>query len=89
MKLVGYSNFAQNTLESNAILCVKIFWGKHRSRVCTKKGIYACLVVAKVVETRRRTLLALQLLDLPKHNNNGRTTINNNHTHVECTLMMT
>ena len=73
MQLVGYSNSARKTLESNAILCVKIFGGKHRSRECTKKGIYACLVVAKVVEIRRRTLVALQLLDLPKHKKNGGT----------------
>ena len=48
MQLVGYSNSAQKKLESNAILCVKIFGGKHRSRECTKKGIYACLVAVKV-----------------------------------------
>ena len=59
---------------------------------CTKKGIYACLVPAKVVEIRRRTLVALQLLDLPKHNNNGRNTINNRnttgamHTHDDMTF---
>jgi hypothetical protein len=47
MQLVGYSNSAQKTLESNAILCVKIFGGDHRSRECTKKGIYACLVTLK------------------------------------------
>ena len=44
---------------------------------CTKKEIYAYLVVVKEVEFRRRILIALQLLDLPKHNNNGRNTINN------------
>ena len=56
---------------------------------CTKKGIYACLVAAKVVEIRQRTLVALQILDIPKHNNNGRNTINNKNTTVQCTLMMT
>ena len=38
MHVVGYSSFAQNTLESNAILCVKIFGGKHRSRSMHKEG---------------------------------------------------
>ena len=72
MQLVGYSNTAQKILESNAIFCGKIFAEKHRSREFTKKGIYACLVAAKVVEIRRKSLVALQLLDLPKHNNNGK-----------------
>ena len=72
MQLVGYSNSVQKTLESNAILCAKIFGGKHRSRECTKKGIYAYLVAVKEVEIRRRILVALPLLDIPKHNNNGR-----------------
>ena len=68
--LVGYSNSAQKTLESNAILCGKIFGGKYRSRECTNKGIYACLAAMKVVEISRRILVALQLLDLLKHKNN-------------------
>jgi hypothetical protein len=59
MQLVGYSNSAQKTLESNAILCLKIFGGKHRSRECTKKWIYACLVAVKDVEIRQRILVAL------------------------------
>ena len=60
--------------------------------ICSKKGIYACLVAAKVVEIRRRILVALQLLDLPKHNNNERNTINNKnttcamHTHDDMTF---
>ena len=72
MQLVGYSNSAQNTFESNAILCGKILGGKHSSRECTKKGIYACLVAVKEVEIHRRIGVAFQLLDQPKHNNNGR-----------------
>ena len=72
MQLVGYSNSALKTLESNAILCGKIFGGKHRSRECTKKGIYTCLVAVKEVEICQRIVIALQLLDLPKHNNNRR-----------------
>ena len=59
------------------------FWEKHMSRECRKKGIYACLIKVKVVEIRRRTLVALQLLDIPKHNNNGRNTINNKNTKGE------
>jgi hypothetical protein len=51
IQLVGYSNSSQKTLESNAILCVKIFGGKHRSKECTKKGIYACLVAVKAEVT--------------------------------------
>ena len=92
MQLEGNSNSTQKTLESNAILCVKIFVGKHRSREWTKKGIYACLVVVKVVEIRRRILVALHVLDLPKYNNNGRSTINNKnttgvmHTHDDMTF---
>ena len=89
MQLVGYSNFAQKTLESNAILFVKIFGGKHRSRGMYKAGEYVLPCCCKVSRDTSKNFAALQLLDLPKHNNNGRNTINNKNTTVQCTLMMT
>ena len=76
MQLVGYSNFAQKTLESNAILCVKIIGGKHRSRGMHKEG-EICLALLRDTS---KNFAALQLRDLPKHNNNGRNTINNKNT---------
>ena len=48
-----------------------------------KRGFTLALVDVKEVEIRRRTLVALQLLHLPKHNTNGRNTINNKNTTSE------
>ena len=54
MQLVGYSNFAQKTFESNAILYVKIFGGKTEvKRYAQRRGNTSCLVAAKVVETSK------------------------------------
>ena len=75
MQLVGYSNTAQKTLESNAILWWRNILGKNIGQErCTKKGIYACLVDVKEVGIRRRNEVALQLLGLPKHNNTRKET---------------
>ena len=60
-----------------------------------KEGDLRLPCCAKVVEICRRTLVALQLLDLPKHNNNGGTQINNKntidamHTHDDMTFNAT
>ena len=58
----------------------KIFEGKHRSREMHKEGDLCLPCCCERSRNRRRILVALQLLDLPKHNNNGRNIINNNNT---------
>ena len=58
----------------------KILVGKHRSRDMLKEGDLRLPCCCKGGKDTSKTLVALQLLDLPKHNNNGRNTINNQKT---------
>ena len=81
MQLVGYSNTAQKTLESNAIL----WWRKYlRENIgqerCTKKGIYGCLVGTADSRVQRSDVVEPHLPILPIHKQNNKAQINNQKT---------
>ena len=64
-------------MESYAILSwIKYLWENIGLERCSKKGIYACLVKLTEVENVEEYAVALQLLDLPKHKQHRKGTIN-------------
>ena len=73
MHVVGYSSILPKDWKRMQYSMVKYLRENMGQERCTKKWGYACLVAAKVVEICRRTLVALQLLDLTKQYNNGGT----------------
>ena len=75
MQLVGYSNFPKDFIIECNIMCKNIWGGNIGQEVCTKKGKYVLPCCCKGSGDTSKIFAALQLLDLPKHNNNGRNTI--------------
>ena len=77
MQLVGYSNIYPKDfgIECN-IMVVKYLRENIGQEVCTRKGIYACLVDVRGSRDRQSIVVALKLLDLSVHNNNEKETNN-------------
>ena len=80
MQLVGYSNSAQKTLESNAILCVKIFGENIGQENAQRRGFTLAFFCFERSRDLSKNFGCTSTPQSIEHINNGRNTINNKNT---------